>query len=166
MFTPALTVEVGEWEKSMSTYRSVVVGTDGSPPSLRAVDRAAEVARDASARLVVVCAYYPSGGREVEHAQDELGDEAFQVIGSAPAEDTLREATDHARAAGVSEVETLAVVGAPINTLLDVADKQSADLLVIGSRGLNTLKGRILGSVPSEVSRRSECDVLVVRTSR
>lgn len=150
----------------MSSYRSIVVGTDGSPPSLVAVQRAAEVARDSLAQLVVVCAYYPNDEREVERARDELGDEAFQVIGSAPAEDTLREAADRARVAGATDIDTVAVVGAPINTLVEVAERRSAELLVIGSRGLNSLKGRILGSVPSEVSRRADCDVLVVRTTR
>lgn len=150
----------------MPSYRTVVVGTDGSAPSLRAVARAAEVARDATAKLVIVCAYYPSSGREVQQAQDELGDEAFQVIGSAPAEDTLREAADTARGAGVTGVETVSAVGEPVPTLLAAAEERGADLLVVGSRGLNTLKGRILGSVPSEVSRRADCDVLVVRTTR
>jgi nucleotide-binding universal stress UspA family protein len=150
----------------MSSYRTVVVGTDGSAPSLRAVSRAAAVASDSTARLVIVCAYYPSSAREVEQAQDALGDEAFQVIGSAPAEDTLREATDVARSAGATKIETVASVGAPVAVLLSAAEKEAADLLVVGSRGLNTLKGRILGSVPSEVSRRSDCDVLVVRTAR
>ncbi|GAA0521823.1 universal stress protein [Saccharopolyspora subtropica] len=150
----------------MSSYRTVVVGTDGSAPSLRAVARAAEVAGVCAARLVIVCAYYPSSAREVEHAQDQLGDEAFQVIGSAPAEDTLREAADIARAAGVATVDTFASVGAPVPVLLSAAQQESADLLVVGSRGLNTLKGRILGSVPSEVSRRADCDVLVVRTAK
>ncbi|GAA4869746.1 MULTISPECIES: universal stress protein [Saccharopolyspora] len=150
----------------MASYRTVVVGTDGSPPSLRAVSRAAEVARDASARLLIVCAYYPSDRREIEQAQDELGDEAFQVIGSAPAEDTLREAADVARSARAERVETAAAVGAPVPVLLEAAERHGADLLVIGSRGLNSLKGRILGSVPSDVSRRADCDVLVVRTTR
>jgi|SRR5437588_7183165 len=151
----------------MSIYRKVVVGTDGSKPSLRAVERAAEVAEASSADLVIVCAYYPTREEDVQRAQDELRDEAFQVIGSAPAEDTLREATDRAKAAGLAgEVETVAVLGAPVSSLLDAAEQRSADLLVVGSRGLNSLKGRILGSVPSEVARRAECDVLVVRTTR
>lgn len=150
----------------MSSYRTVVVGTDGSPPSMRAVARAGRVAADSSAALVIACAYYPNSQRDVERARDEMGDEAFQVVGSAPAEDRLREASDHARAVGVTDIETVAALGAPIDSLIDIADKRSADLLVVGSRGLNTLKGRILGSVPSEISRRSECDVLVVRTAR
>lgn len=150
----------------MSSYQRVVVGTDGSQPSLLAVRRAAEVARDSSAKLVIVCAYYPTSEREVEHAQDELGDEAFQVIGSAPAEQTLLEAAHEARRAGASDVDTVAVVGAPVTSLVEAASSAAADLLVIGSRGLNTLKGRLLGSVPSDVSRRADCDVLVVRTAR
>ena len=40
-----------------------------------------------------------------------------------------------------------------------------ADLLVIGNRGLNTLAGRILGSVPLDVSRHSSVDVLIVHTT-
>lgn len=151
----------------MSSYRKVVVGTDGSQPSLRAVGRAAEVARESSADLVIVCAYHPISEEEEQRAQDELGEEAFQVVGSAPAEDTLRAATEKARAAGLtSDVQTVAVAGQPVRSLLDAADERSADLLVVGSRGLNTVKGRILGSVPSEVARRAECDVLVVRTDR
>ena len=150
----------------MSSYQRVVVGTDGSQPSLRAVRRAAEVAHDSSAKLVIVCAYYPSSEREVEQAKDELGDEAFQVIGSAPAEQTLLEAAAEARGAGASDVDTVAVVGAPVTSLVEAAESAKADLLVVGSRGLNTLKGRLLGSVPSDVSRRADCDVLVVRTAR
>ncbi|WP_019853607.1 universal stress protein [Actinopolyspora mortivallis] len=149
----------------MPPYRSVVVGTDGSPPSMRAVARAAEVAGD-SAELVIVCAYHPNSGRDVERARDEMGEEAFQVVGSAPAEERLRTATEHARAAGARLVDTVAVLGSPVESLLDVAERRPAELLVVGSRGLNTVKGRILGSVPSEISRRSECDVLVVRTTR
>ncbi|MBQ0924476.1 universal stress protein [Saccharopolyspora endophytica] len=150
----------------MSSYRTVVVGTDGSAPSLRAVGRAAEVASASSARLVIVCAYYPTDPKELERAADQLGDEAFQVMGSAPAQDTVQTASDTARKAGATDIETVAAVGEPVSVLLGAAEKHSADLLVVGSRGLNTLKGRILGSVPSEVSRRSDCDVLVVRTSR
>ena len=40
----------------MTAYSTVLVGTDGSESSFRAVDRAAEVARDAGAELLIVCA--------------------------------------------------------------------------------------------------------------
>ncbi|WP_181773604.1 universal stress protein [Amycolatopsis pittospori] len=149
----------------MAAYRTVVVGTDGSDSSFAAVDRAAGVAGDSGATLVVVCAYYPANKGDVEKAQDVLGDEAYQVVGSAPAEDTLLSARDRAAKAGAKNIETKAVVGDPVDALRKVVADHSADLLVVGNRGLNTLAGRILGSVPSEVARKSGVDVLIVHTT-
>lgn len=149
----------------MAAYTTVVVGTDGSDSSFRAVDRAAGVAADADAQLIVVCAYYPAGKSDVEKAQDVLGDEAYQVVGSAPAEDTLQSARDRAAKMGATKVETIAVVGEPVEQLRKVVWERSADLLVVGNRGLNTLAGRILGSVPSEAARKSGVDVLIVHTT-
>jgi nucleotide-binding universal stress UspA family protein len=143
----------------MASYRTVVVGTDGSDSSFRAVDRAAAVTADSGARLVIVCAYYP------EEAQDALGDEAYQVVGSAPAEDTLQSARDRAVKAGATDIETVAVVGEPVTALRKAVADRAADLLVVGNRGLNTLAGRILGSVPAEAARKSGVDVLIVHTT-
>ena len=53
----------------------------------------------------------------------------------------------------------------PVPTLAKVVAERSADLLVVGNRGLNTLAGRILGSVPSEAARRAGVDVLIVHTT-
>jgi nucleotide-binding universal stress UspA family protein len=151
----------------VSAYRTVVVGTDGSESSLRAVRRAGALAGACGARLVIVCAYQPprADDREVRRAQEVLGDDAYQVIGVEPAEDTVRTATERARAAGATDVYPIAAVGAPVETLLDVCRREQADLLVVGNRGLNSIKGRLLGSVPSDVTRRSGVDVLVVHTT-
>jgi nucleotide-binding universal stress UspA family protein len=148
----------------MGAYQTVLVGTDGSDSSYRAVDRAAEIARDATARLVIVCAYEPATAREVAAAGEALGDEAFSVVGSAPAEETLRTAAERAAARGAGKIERVAVTGEPVKSLVSALEEHQADLLVVGNRGLNTLAGRLLGSVPAAVSRRSPCDVLIVHT--
>jgi nucleotide-binding universal stress UspA family protein len=149
----------------MAAYQTVVVGTDGSKSSFAAVDRAASVAADSGATLVIACAYYPAGKNDVEKAQDVLRDEAYQVVGSAPAEDTLQSARDRAAKSGATDIETVPVLGDPVESLRKVVSDHSADLLVVGNRGLNTLAGRILGSVPSEVARKSGVDVLIVHTT-
>ncbi|MTD52656.1 universal stress protein [Amycolatopsis pithecellobii] len=149
----------------MAAYQTVVVGTDGSDSSFRAVDRAAVVAADAGARLVIVCAYYPASRGDVDRAQDVLREEAYQVVGSAPAEDTLQSARDRAAKQGARDIDTVAVVGEPVESLRKVVSERSADLLVVGNRGLNTLAGRLLGSVPSEAARKSGVDVLIVHTT-
>jgi nucleotide-binding universal stress UspA family protein len=150
----------------MGAYQTVLVGTDGSQSSYRAVDRAARIAGDSAARLVIVCAYTPATRREVAAAEDVLRDDAYQVAGSAPAEETLRTAAERAAAQGAGAIERAAVEGEPVKSLLSMLDKYGADLLVVGNRGLNTLAGRLLGSVPADVSRRAPCDVLIVHTVR
>ncbi|HEY2098462.1 MAG: hypothetical protein QOI50_3423 [Pseudonocardiales bacterium] len=149
----------------MGSYQKIVVGTDGSDTSLRAVDRAGSIAGDSSAELVIVCAYEPASREEVKAAADALGSEAYQVVGSAPAESLLRDAATRARSGGAQKVDTIAVQGSPVEALSDAVDDRNADLLVVGSVGLNTLSGRILGSVPQSVARRSGVDVLIVHTT-
>ena len=149
----------------MSTYRTIVVGTDGSATSFAAVDRAAAVAADSNAELVIVCAYTPASREDTAEAEDALKDEAYLVRGWTPAEETLRSAEERAAAAGARKVRTVAVDGAPVDVLRQTVQDAGADLLVVGNRGLNTLSGRLLGSVPSDVARRAGVDVLIVHTT-
>jgi nucleotide-binding universal stress UspA family protein len=150
----------------MGTYQTVLVGTDGSDSSYRAVDRAAELARDAGATLVIVCAYHAAGERVGAAAADELGADAYQVVGSTPAEESLRTAAERATKAGATDIQTSAISGEPVKSLIGAIERHKADVIVVGNRGLNTLAGRLLGSVPSDVSRHARCDVLIVHTVR
>ena len=147
------------------SYTTVMVGTDGSATSFRAVDRAAGLARDAGATLVLLTAFRPMNPREVEDARQQLGDDAYKVSGSTPADDVLRDAADRARAVGATKIETTAVEGDPVDALVDEAVRRGVDLLVVGNRGLNSLAGRLLGSVPANITHKAACDVLVVHTT-
>ena len=149
----------------MSGYTTVLVGTDGSESSFRAVERAAEVAKGVGATLVLVTAYHPMSAREQQAAADALGGESYKVTGSSPAEDVLREACDRATAVGVEKTETLAVEGDAVDEIARVAKERDVDLIVVGNRGLNSLAGRLLGSVPANISHRAGCDVLIVHTT-
>ncbi len=149
----------------MSAYTKVVVGTDGSESSYRAVERAAVLAADASATLVVACAYVPADPRSVNQAADQLGADAYQIRGDNPAEEIVRGAKERATAAGATSIEVRTVKGAPVESLIALADEVGADLLVVGNKGLNSLTGRLLGSVPSDAARRATCDVLIVHTT-
>jgi nucleotide-binding universal stress UspA family protein len=147
----------------MSGYRTVVVGTDGSDSSLRAVDKAGQIAAGSGAKVIVATAYFPQS--EDQRASDVLKDEGYKTTGNAPIYAILREARDRAQAAGATEVEEKAVVGAPVDALVELAEEAQADLLVVGNVGLSTIAGRLLGSVPANVARRSKTDVLIVHTT-
>jgi nucleotide-binding universal stress UspA family protein len=146
----------------MSAYRTVVVGTDGSDSSLRAVDRAGNIA-GADAKLIVATAYLPQP--DDPRAADALRDESYKVHGSAPIYAILQEARERAHAAGAKNVEERPIVGAPVDALVSLAEEVGADLLVVGNVGLSTIAGRLLGSVPANVSRRAKVDVLIVHTT-
>ena len=77
----------------MSAYRTVVVGTDGSDSSLRAVEKAGSIA-GANAKLIVATAYLPQD--EDARAADALKEESYKVSGSAPIYAILREAKERA----------------------------------------------------------------------
>ncbi|HSK58506.1 MAG TPA: universal stress protein [Actinomycetospora sp.] len=148
----------------MGAYQIVAVGTDGSESSYRAVDRAATIAADAKALLLIICAYHPA--KNTGEAERALGeDAAFHVVGSTPAEETLRDARERASAKGSIEIDTVAVEGDPIERVIEVVADRRADLVVVGNRGLNSLAGRLLGSVPQGISRRAGSDVLIVHTT-
>lgn len=149
----------------MGAYKKIIVGTDGSKTSLLAVDRAGKVAAASDAELVIVTAFEPARRDEILEAQDALKGDAFMVVGSAPAESILQTAAGRARAAGATQIETIAVEGLAVSVLDKAVTENDADLVVVGNVGLNTLTGRILGSVPQTVARRADVDVLIVHTS-
>jgi nucleotide-binding universal stress UspA family protein len=151
----------------MSAYETVVVGTDGSDSSLRAVDRAAAIAADHGAKLIVATAHLPVSEEKGRYAIPPGSDHGldYRLVGEAPYYAILQNARERAHLAGARNVEEKAIVGAAINALVQLAEDVQADLLVVGNVGLSSVAGRLLGSVPSEVSRRSKTDVLIVHTT-
>ncbi|MGE5695616.1 MAG: universal stress protein [Candidatus Sericytochromatia bacterium] len=147
----------------MSAYRTVVVGTDGSDSSLRAVDRAGAIAAQSGAKVYVASAYFPQ--HEDPRSADVLKDEGYKTTGAAPIYAILKEAHERATAAGAKDVEERPIVGAPVDALVELAEEVNADLLVVGNVGLSTITGRLLGSVPANVSRKAKTDVLIVHTT-
>jgi nucleotide-binding universal stress UspA family protein len=146
-------------------YSSIVVGTDGSETAREAVTRAIELARAVGGSLQVVSAYEPvSGQRLGDEQRDAPRDVQWRVNPREEVEATLSEAADEARAAGV-HVETHARQGDPADAILDVAEEQRADLIVVGNEGMTGAKRFLLGSVPNKVSHHAPSSVLIIRTT-
>jgi nucleotide-binding universal stress UspA family protein len=135
----------------------IVVAYDGSEHADRALDRAAEIAA-AGAELVVVSAarlstltHDPAGGTsavdpiEAEWARENL-DKARARIGE-----------KH------GSLRTVEAHGDPADAVVRQAKDEGADLIVVGTRGLNVAQRTLLGSVSTKIVHHAECDVLVVR---
>jgi nucleotide-binding universal stress UspA family protein len=155
--------------------RSIVVGTDGSKPADEAVRQATDLASREGARLHLVTAYHdpqivqettiwsndPKGildtGRPGGSARTTQTVDLREV-----AESVLKRAAGDALSKGV-DVQTHAREGQPAEVIIDVANQEHADLIVVGSRGLTGIKRYLLGSVSSKVSEHAPCNVMIVR---
>jgi maltose/moltooligosaccharide transporter len=149
-------------KRSITVYDRVVVGSDGTPASLYSVDRAADVAQAAQARLVVVTAYRDedpnAAPRPVEGAHRDL-------FGVEAARAALAHSVSGLTQERVRFVDQRLVAGDPAEALLDTVGSNPANLIVVGNRGLGATEGQLLGSVPSNVVKKAVCDVLIVQTS-
>jgi nucleotide-binding universal stress UspA family protein len=140
-------------------YSSIVVGTDGSPTAEIALGKAVDLARLTGATLHVVSAYEPSPARVTGGAPPG---EEFTAGSDFKADAVLQNALGRVRGADI-EVQEHAPKGSAADAILAVAKEQGADVIVIGSVGMQGAR-RVLGSVPNKVSHQSSCDVLIVQT--
>lgn len=139
------------------TREKIVVAYDGSDHADRALDRAAELA-SSGAELVVVSAAELS---TLSH-DPALGTAAADPIEAEWARENLDKARARLGATGVS-VRTVEGHGDPADAVVRQAKDEDADLIVVGTRGLNVAQRALLGSVSTRIVHRAECDVLVVR---
>jgi nucleotide-binding universal stress UspA family protein len=146
-------------------FERIVVGTDGSDTAKVAVQQAADLAGKVGARLDLVSAYEPvPASRLREERQEVPADIAHTVSPSEDVEALLTESADQVKKAGV-DVSTFARQGDPADAILDVAEEQKADLIIVGNKGMTGAKRFLLGSVPNKVSHHAPCSVLIVRTT-
>jgi nucleotide-binding universal stress UspA family protein len=147
-------------------FASILVGTDGSATATTAVRYAIDLARQLDARLQIVSAYEPISPERLRSERIEVPKDLQWMINLR--EDVLAlldAAIQDARAAGLEQVETFARQGDAADAIIDVAEEQRSDLIVVGNRGKTGAKRFLLGSVPNKVSHHAPCSVLIVRTT-
>jgi nucleotide-binding universal stress UspA family protein len=138
-------------------YKRILYATDGSPAARNALMHARDLAQKHGAELILVHVFrhIEEFGKspyfsEIEEERKQAGE---TVIGQAMAE--LRDS-------GVT-VHIEPCEGQPAEAIINVAAVRNCDLIVIGSRGLGTFQGLLLGSVSDRVVRHAPCPVLIVR---
>ena len=146
------------------SYKRILVGTDGSEPSLRSVREAATLAKAFGAELVVLCAYQAIDQATIEKWKDEAPVEmSWQYSPTTIAEESVEKGRRAAAQLGVNATSLIAE-GDAGEMLIRTAEQQDVDLLVVGNRGMAGATRFLLGSVPNKVSHHAPCDVLIVHT--
>jgi nucleotide-binding universal stress UspA family protein len=145
----------------MTQWKQVVVGVDGSEDSRRALQWASEEASEHGAELVVVSSRtQPLLLPTLQHSGVTSETDPTRVAENTKAmlEKTLSEVLGDSPSVSV---KSSVVEGSPAKILIDLSG--SADLLVVGSRGVGGFTGLLLGSVSQHVAAHAQCTVAVVR---
>jgi nucleotide-binding universal stress UspA family protein len=146
-------------------YRSIVVGTDGSETAAEAVRQAIELAKAVGAEMHVVSAYNPVPEAELRRQrQDAPQDIQHSINPRQEADAALEAARERVEQGGVT-VHAHSQQGDPANAILDVAEDEGADLIVVGNRGMTGASRFLLGSVPNKISHHAPCSVMIIRTT-
>jgi nucleotide-binding universal stress UspA family protein len=134
---------------------TVAVGTDGSETASEAVQQAAEFARRFDAKLVLLSAF-------TDGAPPADADEAqWAYSPKAQVREILSRTEAQMKEQGI-DCMTAIDQGDPADVLVRLAAECGADMLVVGSKGMQR---RVLGSVPNSVTHKASCSVLVVKTT-
>ena len=153
----------------MSVYDAIIVGSDGSATSCRAVQRAAMFGEALDVPVVVATAYARPTEGETGPASERatMPRQSMVASGYRSATDTAEDAARFGRqAAPKAKVDTAAVEGDPAEALLDLVATRGDALVVVGNKGMTGSTRFLLGSVPNKISHHAAGDVLIARTDR
>ncbi|MEW6215403.1 MAG: universal stress protein, partial [Nitrospirota bacterium] len=140
----------------MGRYRKILVAIDGSESAKNALRQAIKLACTEGCWVTVVSVIPPYKG--------DLGLTTVGNIRKAmkePHEKALSEAEGMAKAERVL-IKTVCEEGEPYERIVDLADAENCDLIVMGRRGMHYLERAFIGSVTARVIGHSHRDVLVV----
>ncbi len=143
-------------------FEKILVPLDGSEHSKHALEKAIQIARKFEGRITLIHAYTAhmvSLPKEYVHA--ETSPEIVEVSRDFGA-NILEDAKADLETVGV-QVESLLIIGQPVETIIEASRNGKFDLIVIGARGLSPIKEMLLGSVSHGVTSQAECPVLVVK---
>lgn len=138
----------------------IMVATDGSAGADRAIDFAARLAQGLNAELLIltVAGDLPAEDmRALSRCEQDVG----SALDSA-AEQLVLAASARASAAGASRLRHSFLWGEPAEAIIAQAERENADLIVVGRRGRGRLTGLLLGSVSQKLVSLAHCPVVIV----
>jgi len=138
-------------------FASIIVALDGSEQSLLALDHARAIAESFGSKLFLVHAFPRTSDLRDSIEYNNLV--ALRTkVGQA-----IIEAARKQLGETIIEVEEDLLEGPAADAILSAAAIRNCDLIVMGSRGMGSLKGMVFGSVSTKISQYAPCPVMVVR---
>ena len=119
-------------------YKKVLLTTDGSPTASNAVKIGSSIARSLGSEILLLHVGEPATGKQVLESTS----------------------------AGIEgDVQMISVEGDAADKILEVAERENVDLIVVGNKGMTGARRFLLGSVPNQVSHNAHCSVFIAKTT-
>lgn len=144
-------------------FSKILVPFDGSTSAEEAVRKAVELAGLTGAEIVLLTVYRHHSMLEASFSMVRPADPGnMDEILRRHAQEVAEHGKAVAREAGAEKVRAFIKSGPPARTIVAWAKDKEVDLIVLGSRGLGSVEGYLLGSVSHKVTGLAKCPVLVV----
>lgn len=144
-------------------FKRILVPFDGSTIAEKALEKAVDLAKLTGAELYLLTVYRHHSMLEASFSMVRPTDPGNL---DAVLRDHAQGVVDHGKkvalAAGAEHVRAFIKPGQPARTIVAWAKEREIDLIVIGSRGLGSIEGYLLGSVSHKVTGLADCPVLVI----
>ena len=145
------------------TIKRILVAVDGSGISIKASKHAIDMAKKMDASLTVLYIFSPATYIDLGYAN--VG--KLRKIASTEKKHAQREVEKVKKKAMEKDVtvktDVLIKYTSVVKEILEYAESNKIDLIIMGSRGMTGIKKMLLGSVASRVVTYSQCPVLVVK---
>ena len=146
-----------------SKFSKIMVAIDGSEHSLKAAEYALAIAKSFGAQLYAVTVTYIPESHHVKQ-KDILADSREKSDSKNDVEIWFEKFNQNARENNIQLKTELINSQRPVDyVLLEYAEKENLDLIIIGTRGRSGFKKLLLGSVASEVVKYAHCPVMVIK---
>ena len=150
-------------EDPAAMYKNILLPTDGSALSAKAVEAGLQLARLTGARITVLVAYEPFHVFSLSGDQLEYTPATYAEHATADAARILDAVAAQAKALGVTCSTETRQAEQPYKAIIEAAEVNGCDLVVMGSHGRRGVAALVLGSVTVEVLTHSTVPVLVYR---
>lgn len=144
-------------------YSHILVPTDGSPLSEKAVEQALAFARDAGAKVTILSVMEPFHVFSTDTEQVSRTREEYDKYTRMETARTLTNAELRAKTLGVTCKTEMIEHNDPFQAIIDIADQKGCDLIAMASHGRRGINALLLGSVTTKVLTHSKIPVLVFR---
>jgi nucleotide-binding universal stress UspA family protein len=143
-------------------FSRILVALDGSQAAERALESAIDLAKKYEAKLIILHVILQKLYAVNPTGDGVLDPTVFASEMQAEGKSIIKKAEEHASSEGV-DYDSKMVQGLPADEIIKSAQAEKADLVILGSRGLNEVRAFLFSSVSDRVCHRLKCPILIVK---